>query len=323
LRTALRELSNGTEINKMKLLLTGASGFIGKNFLELAPKDIQIVGIYNSSRDIQNFVSEKGLNNVKLYKCDLTDKNETEKLFKKIGENFEYCIFLAGNVNVPLSKADPKKDFEITVGSLINTLQNCKFGRFIYMSTAGVYDGIKGEVDVNTKLAPVVPYCVSKLKAEENVKLYATKGNIKEYVILRFGGAFGKYSKKSKFMAKLVEDIYVNDKKCIEIYGDGTNMINVMYAKDVVKALLTALKSAKSDLICNLALKNMTITETVNRVAKIFGKEVEIKYIPKIESQKYITFTYESDFDGVFNFEPDYSFDKGIEEFGEILKNES
>ena len=107
----------------MKLLLTGASGFIGKNLLELAPKDIEIIGIYNSSKDIINFTKEKKLENVKLHKCDLTDENEAKKLFGKIGKDFEYCIFLAGNVNIPLSKEDPMKDMKITAGSLINTLQ--------------------------------------------------------------------------------------------------------------------------------------------------------------------------------------------------------
>ena len=307
----------------MKVLLTGASGFIGKNFLELAPKDIEIIGIYNSSKDIENFIKEKNLNNVKLYKCDLTNENEVKKLFENIGNDFDYCIFLAGNVDVPLSKSNPEKDFKITVGSLINTLKNCKFNRFIYMSTAGVYDGIKGKVDVNVKLNPTVPYCISKLKAEENVKFYASKGNIKQYVILRFGGAFGKYSKKSKFMTKLVEDVYVNGKKTIEIYGDGTNLINVMYVKDTIKALLTALKSDKSNVTCNLALENMTITETVNRVAKVFNKKINIKDVPKLKEQKYITFTYDSDFNEKFDFKPDYSFEHGIKEFGEILKNES
>ena len=117
----------------MKVLLTGASGFIGKNFLELAPKDIEIIGIYNSSKDIENFIKEKNLNNVKLYKCDLTNENEVKKLFENIGNDFDYCIFLAGNVDVPLSKSNPEKDFKITVGSLINTLKNCKFNRFIYI----------------------------------------------------------------------------------------------------------------------------------------------------------------------------------------------
>src|SRR3990167_1444410 len=77
----------------MRVLLTGASGFIGKNFLELAPKDIEIMGIYNSSRDIINFAKEKKLENVRLHKCDLTNENEAKELFGRIGKDFEYCIF--------------------------------------------------------------------------------------------------------------------------------------------------------------------------------------------------------------------------------------
>ena len=305
----------------MKLLLTGASGFIGKNFLELAPKDIEITGIYNSSRDIINFVKEKKLGNVRLHKCDLTKGNKAKELFGKIGKNFEYCIFLAGNVNVPLSKEDPMKDIEITVGTLINTLQNCKIKRLVYMSTAGVYDGLKGKVDVNAKLNPTIPYCISKLMAEQYVKFFHSIGKINEYVIIRFGGAFGKYS-ENKFMTNLLKDVCMYGKDEIEIYGDGTNLINVMYVKDAVKAMLTCLKSKKSNIVCNLALENMAIKEAVERVSKAFGKDVKIIYRPKLEEQKYITFAYDSDFDETFGFEPDYSFEEGIREFGGILKNE-
>ena len=306
----------------MKLLLTGASGFIGKNFLELAPKGIEITGIYNSSKDIINFVREKNLKNVKLYKCDLTNEDETKKLFTKIGREFDYCLFLAGNVNIPLSKKDPMKDMEITVGSLLNTLQNCKIKRLVYMSTAGVYDGLKGKVDATEKLNPTVPYCISKLMAEQYIKFYHSIGKVDEYVILRFGGAFGKYS-ENKFMTRLVKDVCMHNMKEIEIYGDGTNLINVMYVKDAVKAMLACLKSKKSDIVCNLALENMTIREAVERISKAFGKDVKIKYKPRLKEQKYITFAYDSDFNDIFGFKPDYSFEQGIKEFGKELKNEN
>ncbi len=304
----------------MRLLLTGASGFIGKNFLELAPKDIEIIGIYNSSKDIAGFIKEKNLSNVELHKCDLTDKGRTKVLFENIGGNFEYCIFLAGNVNVSLSKSDPHRDMDITVGSLINVLQYCKINRLVYLSTTGVYDGLKGNVDASAKIDPKVPYCISKLMAEQYVKFYSSIGKIREFAILRFGGAFGKYSEK--FMTKLVKDIYIKNKKSIDIYGDGTNIINVMYAKDAVKAMLACLKSRKSNMICNLGQENMAITEAVQLVAKIFSKKVDIKYIPKLEEQKYITYNVDIDFNRIFNFKPDYSFEEGIKEFGEIMKNE-
>lgn len=306
----------------MNILLTGASGFIGRNFLELAPKDLELIGVYNKSEDIIDFVNKKKIRNVTLYKCDLTNKHETEKLFDKIGRNFDKCLFLAGNVNVPLSKLEPLKDIGMTVGSLVNTLQFCNFRRFVYLSTAGVYDGIKGAVTVDSKLNPIVPYCISKLTAEQYVKFYSSIGTISEYVILRFGGAFGKYS-ENKFMTKLVDDIYIKNKKTIEIYGDGTNIINVMYAKDAIKALLACLDSSKSSLTCNLGQENMTVSEIVKRVSKLFNKDVKIKYLPKIKGQKYITFQYESDFNSIFDFYPVYSFEEGIKEFGELMQNES
>ena len=305
----------------MKLLLTGASGFIGKNFLEFAPKDIEIIGLYNKSTDIEKFVEEKNLKNVELHKCDLTDKRETEKLFDKISKNFEYCLFLAGNVNVPLSKSNPDKDLDMTAGSLINVLQSCnKITRLVYLSTAGVYDGLKGEVTPDVKLNPTVPYCISKLMAEQYVKFYSSIGKISQYAVLRFGGAFGKYSEK-KFMTKLVDDVCIQNKKTIEIYGDGTNIINVMYTKDTVKALIACIESTKSNITCNLGQENITITGMVEKIAQIFNKEVHIKYIPKLKAQKYITFKTKVDFDDIFNFKPDYSFEESIKEFSKELKN--
>ena len=190
------------------------------------------------------------------------------------------------------------------------------------MSTAGVYDGIKGHSDINTRLNPIVPYCISKLMAEQYVKFYRSIGKVDEYVILRFGGAFGKYS-KNKFMTNLVMDVCIHGKDKIEIYGDGTNLINVMYVKDAVKALIACLKSKKSNIVCNLALENMAIKEAIERVSKVFGKNVKIKYKPRLKEQKYITFEYDSDFNDIFGFKPDYSFEQGIKEFGKELKNEN
>ncbi|MBL7056538.1 NAD(P)-dependent oxidoreductase [Candidatus Woesearchaeota archaeon] len=301
----------------MKVLIVGVSGFIGKNFIELCPKDIEVTGIYNSSKDIKNFVKEKKLN-VKLHKCNLRDEKEVKKLTKTIGNKFDKCIFLAGNVNVPLSKEDPGEDLEATTGILINFLQNFSIKKFIYMSTAGVYDGIKGKATINSPLSPTVPYCISKLLAEQYVKFYSSINKIENYVILRFGGAFGKYSER-KYMSKLVKEIK-NNKEEIKIYGTGKNMINVMYVKDTVQALIKCLESKKANLTCNLCQENMTIRESVENTARALNKKVKIKLIPKVKGQKYITFFYASDFNKIFNFKPEFSFEEGIIDFAELVE---
>ena len=303
----------------MKVLLTGASGFIGKNFLENAPKDMEIIAVYNSSKDVEKFVKEKKLDNVRLYKYDLTKKEETDALFEKIGKDIDYCIYLAGNVNIPLSIASPIEDLNMNAGALINFLQSCnKIKRFIYMSSTAVYEGNTGIVTTETKLNPKVPYCISKLACERYVKFFSSIGKIKNFTILRFGGAYGKYSEK-KFLSILLSDI-LHDKKEIEVYGDGTNTINITYVQDTVKALIKCLNSEKGNITCNLGQDNQTITETIKRIAKIFNKDVKIKYTPKRKDQKYITFRIQVDFNDLFGFRPDYSFEQGIKEFAEGMK---
>ena len=307
----------------MSILVAGASGFIGRNFLELTPRDIEIIGIYNSSKDIQDFIKNKDLKNVKLYKCDLTKEEETRELFEKIGKKFDYCLYLASNVNVPLSKENPKRDAELTIFTFLNLMQSLEnINGLVYLSTAGVYDGNKGVVTTETRINPKVPYCISKAIAEQYVKFFHSTGKINAYAILRFGGAFGLYSEK-KFMTKLVRDISMENKNEIEVYGDGTNIINVMYVKDTIKALLAALSSKKSNLTTNLGQENMTIKETVERAAKALNKKVRIKYTPRLEKQKYIDFKIKVDFNETFNFDPDYSFEEGVKEFASLLKNES
>ena len=155
----------------MKLIITGVSGFIGKNFLENLPTDYEIIGLYYSNDEIINFCKEKNIN-IKLYKCDLTDSNQVKELSIKIGKEFDKCLFLASNTSMPLSRDNPRRDFELTVFTLVNFLTYFNVNRFIYMSTAGVYDGLTGNVTVDNGLDPTFPYCISKLAAEYYVKFY-------------------------------------------------------------------------------------------------------------------------------------------------------
>jgi len=306
---------------KIKVLLTGASGFIGKNFLELAPKYIEIIAVYNKS-DLEKFVKDKRLKNVKLYKCDLTNKEDTRRLAENVGAEIDNCIYLAGNVNIPLSIKNPSEDLKSNVIGLINFIESfSKIKKFIYMSSAAVYEGNKGIVTTKSMLSPYIPYSISKLTAEHYVNYFYNTGKIDSYIILRFGGAYGLYSER-KFVSQLVRDILQN-KKTIKVYGDGTNIVNLMYVKDTVKSLLACMRSKKSNLICNLGQDNMTITQLVNRAANIFDKKVKIKYTPRRQDQKYINFKLKVDFNRIFNFEPDYSFESGIREFASLMENEN
>lgn len=302
----------------MKILITGISGFIGKNCLDLFPDNFDVIGIYNSSTTIEDFVAENQFKNVSLYQCDLTDEAQTKELFLKIGNEFDNCIYLSSNVNIPLSISNPALDLTVNCISLINMLKYATFDKFIYMSSAGVYDGLEGEVDVETKLDPLNPYCISKLAAEQYVKYFRSIDKIKNYYILRLGGAYGLYS-ENKFITKLVVDVYLNNKKNISVYGDGLNIIKTMHVKDTVYSLLSCLNSENRDVICNLGQHSLSVKDLVYEVAKIFGKEISIDYIPLDKTQKYIYFEEKNDFNEIFDYNFMYDLESGIREFGENL----
>tara|TARA_Y100000591_G_C21817479_1_gene691579 strand:+ start:629 stop:1558 length:930 start_codon:yes stop_codon:yes gene_type:complete len=302
----------------MKVLITGISGFIGKNCLELFPNHIEIVGVYNSSDDINLFLQDKDAKNISLYKCNLTIENEVKNMIKKIGNDFTHCIYLASNVNIGLSIQEPQKDLIINAVSLINLLKHFCFDKFVYMSSAGVYDGLSGKVNVNTKLDPTNPYCISKLASEQYVKYYKKIGNIKNYYILRLGGAYGMYSEE-KFITKLLMDLCIKNKKIITIYGDGRNIIKAMYIKDVIFSLISCLSSKLEDVTTNLGQYSFTVEDFVFKVANIFNKKVSIEYSDLDTKQKYIHFEEENDFCKIFNYKLKYNLSQGLNEFHYLL----
>ena len=96
-----------------------------KNCLELFPNHIEIVGVYNSSDDINHFLQDKkDAKNISLYKYDILIEDEVKNMIKKIGNDFTHCIYLASNVNVGLSIQEPQKDLIMNAVSLINLLKH-------------------------------------------------------------------------------------------------------------------------------------------------------------------------------------------------------
>jgi nucleoside-diphosphate-sugar epimerase len=302
----------------MKVLITGISGFIGKNCLELFPENIEIIGIYNNSVNINDFLIKNKNKNILLYKCDLSNESEVKKMFNSIGNDFISCIYLASNVNIGLSIKDPANDLIINAISLINVLKYCRFEKFIYMSSSGVYDGLSGKVTVDSALNPINPYCISKLTSEQYLKYYKSLGKIKKYYILRLGGAYGMHS-EGKFTTQLVKDICINNKKKITVYGNGKNIIKAIYVKDVIYFIIHCLSAKLNDTIVNLGQYSFTIENFVFRVAEIFNKKISIEFSEINKKQKYIHFNEEIDFCEKFDYRYQYNLSQGLNEFCNLL----
>lgn len=306
----------------MRILVAGASGFIGKNFILRSPEDAEIVGLYDTSEEgFMRFIKENNLSRVLPKKCDLRNKDEVKNLFGKISPDFDVCVFLVGNSDIRLSVENPFLDQSSNIFTLLHLIQEIHAKKFIFMSSGTVYLGHEGLVSPSTLPMPLVPYGISKLASELYIRFFQKETNhIDEYVILRFFGAYGPMEPARKIYTNLVKAFCVEDKNEFPIYGNGKNYIDAMHIEDTVDALWKIIASDKGNLTLDFSKgEPLTINELVYRVAKILKKE-NVRILHQGETKEFITF-YASprELETLFDFKPSIALEEGIVGFKDYL----
>src|SRR4029453_7442821 len=132
----------------MRLLVTGASGFLGRNVLLQAPRDWDIVAVYRDALDFPEFVALEGLHNVRVVRCDLTNASDVSALRATAEQTgpVDAALCLAANGDPAASARDPLRDLRLNTVALLTFLEHCPVPRLVYLSSGAVYDGLSGIV---------------------------------------------------------------------------------------------------------------------------------------------------------------------------------
>ena len=137
----------------MKVLVTGASGFIGRHVLLRAPRSWQIVAVCHRRTDLDAFVLEQQLANVRVVRCDLADAAAVSRLAEGDGV-FDACLYLAANGDPAKSADRPAWDLQLNTLALVTCLEKIRVGHLVYVSSGAVYDGLTGAVTPAAAVAP-------------------------------------------------------------------------------------------------------------------------------------------------------------------------
>jgi UDP-glucose 4-epimerase len=267
----------------MKLLVTGASGFLGKNLLLSLPKDIDVTAVHRSA-DFPVFLRASGLDHVRAVAADLSRPEGADAV---AGDGaFEACVFLAANGDPAVSVERPAFDLASNCATLVNLLERSCFRTLVFVSSGAVYDGLTGPVSPASCPRPRLPYAVSKLAAEAYLAHFRERGRVERTVTVRFFGAYGPYEPARKVYTRLVQRFGIEGDRRFTIRGDGQNLIDAMYVTDATRALRLILdtpppEGAILDLYCG---RPLTLTDLVRRAAAAFGIDPKIEYegeVPK------------------------------------------
>ena len=233
----------------MKILITGAAGFIGFNFSKflLEKTKFNIIGIDNLNTYYSVKVKQERLKllnksrRFKFVKLDLTNKSRLEKIFK----NKIYAVFnFAAQAGVRYSIKNPRAYIESNTLGFFNVIElsiknNVK--KIFYASSSSVYGESKkfplSEID------PIIPkniYGLTKKNNEEICELLSNYNKI-SCIGLRFFTVFGEWGRPDMLIYKYLRSIF-NKKEKFYLNNFGNHTRDFTYIKDINKILFKLLK---------------------------------------------------------------------------------
>ena len=302
----------------MKLLLTGASGFIGHNVLLRAPRDWEIVAVYHRTPGLEQFVAEQGLTNVRVERCDLLDAADVKALAGRIGRP-DAMLYLAANGDPAASAERPRWDLDSNTVAFVTTLEHCPADHVVYVSSGAVYDGLKGAVTPATPVSPLLPYAISKLASEQYLRFFAERRQtVSSYVNVRFFGAYGPYEAPRKITTKWLTAIRDGQREFV-IRGNGQNLIDFMYVDDAVDGFLALTKAAGTRATVDFASGTpVSVNEIVQAMARVAGVDVSVRHEGAVA--EYIEFrSADTTMRETYGCVPRVSFDSGLQRLQAFL----
>ena len=222
----------------MKVLITGASGFIGSFIVEEA-----LQRGFETWAAIRRSSSREWLQDDRIHFIELNLSSKAQLVAQLQGQNFDYVIHAAG-VTKCLNKADFHRINTEGTKNLVDALLEVgmPLKRFVFVSSLSIFGAIKEqqpyeEIRESDTPQPNTEYGRSKLAAEQYL---ASLGTRLPYIILRPTGVYGPREKDYFIMAKSIRqhsDFAVGYKR---------QDITFVYVEDVVQAVFLALEKGEN-----------------------------------------------------------------------------
>lgn len=278
----------------MRIMVTGAAGFIGSHLVDrLLAEGEDVLGVDDlSSGSLANLADARRSNIGKLtfQRVDVTSTALAD-LMKRTKPELVY--HLAAQVDVRKSVKDPIHDAMVNIVGTLNMLQaatECGTRKVVFTSSGGC---IYGEPDESRlpvtedqlywpEAMPESPYGVSKKVVLDYLRYYkAVKGL--EYTALALSNVFGPRQEPASEVGLEGQVVAIFCRKMLggrpcTIYGDGSQTRDFVFVDDVVSAFLATRERGDGELVNVGSGKEVSVIELFSKLAELTGTRYEPVY---------------------------------------------
>lgn len=310
----------------MKILVTGAAGFIGYHLAQrLCQAGHEVVGVDNLTPYYDVQIKKDRLKtlppeNFHFHLCDLSQQSQVEALFAE-HHDFEVIVHLAAQAGVRYSIENPHAYVEANIYGQLNLLeaikQNSSVKQFIYASSSSVY-GANSKLPFSVKDPvenPISFYAVTKrsceLMAESYHQLYGLP-----MVGLRFFTVYGPWGRPD--MATYLFTKAIFDGQPLKVFNQGKMRRNFSYIDDVTDACQRAVEKQDptGHKLYNIGNnKSESLMDFIHTLEKATGQEAILQMEPMQAGDVKETIADISETQADFGFEPKTNIDVGLANF--------
>jgi len=302
-----------------KILLCGATGFIGRNLLERFAKkqECEIVAVYNKKP------SGEDKNNIEWVKADLCNPDDVRRVMKGVDVVLQFAATTSGAKDISTKPYIHVTDNAIMNSYIFREAYEQKVKHVIFPSCTVMYqssetglkeDDFNGNNEIHSKYFGVGN---TKVYLEKMCDFYSRLSDIK-FTALRHSNIYGPYDKydlerSHVFRATMTKVIKAEDK--IVVWGSGEEKRDFLHVDDLVNFVELALLKQESNYeLFNVGLgKACSIKDLVMSIVKSSGKDLEIEHDldkPTIKTSLFLDCSKSKE---KLGWEPQVSLEEGIE----------
>ena len=305
----------------MNLLVTGAAGFIGSNFVRMIAKgglqgisSVKVLDKLTYAGVKTNLDSIADLSRYDFIKGDICDLRVVSELLKEV----DAVVNFAAESHVDRSISGATDFVQTNIVGVQVMLDAIKASgrkiRFLQVSTDEVYGSIElGSWTEDWPLKPNSPYSASKAGGELLARSYNRTHNI-DVVITRCSNNYGPHHFPEKLIPLFITNL-IEGKK-VPVYGTGENVRDWIHVDDHCRGIYSVLMNGRSGEVYNIGGgRELTNNELTSLILEAMGAdESSIEYV---EDRKGHDFRYSLDWTKInreLGYEPQVKFEEGLRE---------